>query len=80
MKYRFELSSRTFRNITVEKKHVKIINGLKCVLRSWGINDGNYTVPEFADGIIAVFTFDKILGKSITGNIIYRYRSMLENH
>jgi hypothetical protein len=80
MKYKFELSSRTDLNISVEQKHEKIINGLKQILSPWGIKDGSYPAPEFGDAIIAVFNFDKILGKTLSGNIIYRFRRMLENH
>ncbi|WP_121356802.1 hypothetical protein [Flavisolibacter nicotianae] len=79
MRYRFDLSSRTSINISVEQKHEKIINGLKVIPKPWGVEDGFYPVPDFADGIIAIFPLDNILGEGITGNIIYRYRRRLED-
>lgn len=80
MKYRFELSSRTNVNSSLEQKHEKIIKALKQIVSPWGINDGIYPVPEFGEAMIAVFKLDKILGKGIKGNIIYRFRRLIEDH
>lgn len=77
MKYIFELSSRTDVNTSVEKKHKKLIGGLKLVKSPWGIGEGIYPAPTFNDAIVAMFSFNKLLGKGINGDAMYRYRSLL---
>jgi len=79
MKYLFEIASRTTLDQSVEKKHKTLIEGLKQVPDPWGVADKSkdYDVSAFGNQLISVFKLNKILGKNIKGEIIYRYRRLL---
>jgi hypothetical protein len=80
MKYLFKVASRTKEDCFIEKKHKKVINGLKEIAPPWGIaKETLCLLPDFKDDILIVIPLKRILGNGIKGDLIYRYRRLIED-
>ncbi|MHB8797114.1 MAG: hypothetical protein ACYDBY_01495 [Thermoanaerobaculia bacterium] len=74
MKYELMLRSRARQEETIQEKHQKFIEGIRCLPLPWGSGDTTPMTPDPGRELVAEIRASQFLGKPVRGSVVYQFR------